>query len=240
MKHSRAGYASYAGTPESAGGSWLSGFAGRTRRCRASATPRHLRPTPTFGHGAGRAELTTRRRTSSAANRQSADAHIQWKRLQRGGLRHVWRGEGGHPLVSTADAPATHAANEPQQQTRRAGSALSHGCGTRRTADADASAHPGSPHPSRSTHVGTAGSGQPRSPHDRTAHTTGSRTGTHDGCAATASCTPRHHVTHGPGSPHAHERHSGHHEQSARAIRVPSTGGGVYAAWGSKLLHRHP
>lgn len=97
MKHSRAGYASYAGTPESAGGSWLSGFAGRTRRCRASATPRHLRPTPTFGHGAGRAELTTRRRTSSAANRQSADAHIQWKRLQRGGLRHVWRGEGVTP-----------------------------------------------------------------------------------------------------------------------------------------------
>lgn len=144
--------------------------------------------------------------------------------------RSVGERVGGTPLVRTAGAPATHAASEPQQPNHQAGAVPSPRCGTTYTADADASPHPDLPHPERPALAGSEGSGPPRSPLDRTARTTGLRTGTPSGCAATASCTPSRHATHGPGSPHARERHSGHHGQSARGTRVPSTGDGVVGA----------
>lgn len=134
------------------------------------------------------------------------------------------RGVGGLPLVSTAGA-RPRAGIEPRQRTRRAGAEPSRGCGTPHTAGADASPHPGSPHPLRSTHVETRGSGQPRPPRHHTARTTDARTGTPYGCAATASCRPLHPVTPDPCPPHAGVRHSGHHGQSARGTRVSSTGG---------------
>lgn len=142
-------------------------------------------------------------------------------------------GGGGHPLVRTADARTTHAETEPQQRTHRAGSVRSRRCGTSRTEGEDASPHPGSPRPSQSTRVGTAGSGPPRSPRDRTAHTTGWRTGTPSGCAATAWCRQRHHVTPDPCPLPSGASGSARRLGSTRGTRVPSTGGGVYEA----LIH---
>lgn len=146
--------------------------------------------------------------------------------------RSVSGGGGGTPLVRTADAHALHAESEPQQRTRPVDCALSRRCGTSRTAGEDASTHPGSPHPLRSTRVGTTGSGPPRSPRDRTARTTGWRTSTPYGCAATAWCRQRHHVTPDPCPLPSGASGTGHPWQSVRGTRVPNTGGGV--VWASR------
>lgn len=144
--------------------------------------------------------------------------------------RSISGGEGSTPLVRTVGVRSPRAVTALPRQNRPVDCARSHSCGTRRTADADASPRQGSARLVRSTRVGTAGNGRPRSPAARRAHTTGSRTGTRAGCAATTLCRRLHHATHGPRSLPWCASGSDHHGGSARGTREQSTEGGAYGA----------
>lgn len=114
---------------------------------------------------------------------------------------------------------------------RRAGASRSPASGTTCTADADATTHPDRTRHAPPASDATPGSGRPPSPASYTARTTDGRRGSGAGCSATVARTRSSLVSPVVRSPHARERHSGHHGQSVRGTRAPSTGGGVYAAW---------
>ncbi len=148
-------------------------------------------------------------------------------------LPHVQSQEekGAPALVRTADARRLRDGNALPQQIHQAVCVRSRGYGMTCTADADASQHPDLQLPAQSTAFATVGNGRQRTRHDRTAHTTDSRTGTRGGYAAKGARTRSSPVSHAARSLPAHEPHNGH-PWSARGTRGQSKGGGVCGAWG--------